>query len=87
MKSVVLGVVVKCSAQSTPRLPKEGVGGGGYQTGALRSDTERLDMEKAEKTQKRLKNYGHSELDKMGTLKSIIYVACQDSEKIPSDFV
>ena len=47
MKSVVLGVVVKCSAQSTPRLPKEGVGGGGYQTGALRSDTERLDMEKA----------------------------------------
>ena len=47
------------------------------------SDTEELDKEEAWKKQAETMVSG---LDKQGTLKSIIELACQESEKIPSDF-
>ena len=85
------GVVVKCSTQSTPPSPIEGVGGGYYQTGSLlitnflcfSSDADELDMEEAWKKQTEIMVSG---LEKVGTLKSIIDLACQESEKISSDF-
>ena len=94
MKLVVLGIVVKRSKQSTlppPPPPIEGVGGGGYQTGSLlitiflcfSSDADEMDMEEAWKKQAETMVSG---LEKVGTLKSIIDLACQESEKIPSDF-
>lgn len=46
-------------------------------------DAEELDMEEAWKKQAETMV---SELDKLGQLKSIIDLACQESEKIPSDF-
>ena len=47
------------------------------------SDTEELDKEEAWKKQAETMVSG---LDKQGTLKPIIELACQESEKIPSDF-
>ena len=47
------------------------------------SDPEELDMEEPWKKQAETMV---SELDKLGKLKSIIDLACQESEKMPSDF-
>ena len=82
---------MKCNTQSTPRAPIVGVCGGGYQTGSslitnflcLSSDAEELDMEEAWKKQAETMVCG---LEKLGALKSIIDLVCQEAEKLPSDF-
>ena len=78
VKSVVLGVVVKCSTQSTHLPPMKELAAEAIKPVPC--------LYKKETQKKPEKNYGPGELNKMGTLKSIIYLACQDSEKIPSDF-
>ena len=80
--------MVKCSKQSTPCPQFVRAGGGGYQTGSLlitnflcfSYDADELDMEEAWKKQAETIVGG---LDKLGTLKSIIDLACQQSAKIP----